>query len=314
MIKRTPRTKPAPGARLFAEPDRPLGIHVANVDGASRGNPGPASYGLIVYAPDGTTELKIGKYLGRATNNVAEYYALIGALDYAEAQGIERLLVRSDSELLVRQMQGRYKVKSSDLRPLYEHARKLAGRLAHFAIEHVPRERNSEADELANIALDRTSSHGGQSSAAPTLAAAATTPSTKESRPARAAQRVRAKYLHGAMHTPQPMDLDDGDVVELQWKQRSPARNYLKNILEKRLLQDVGAVEGVALCRNVAGIEDDAAQFGLIGAVAHAGGVDHVFLDEDAADIVGAELPNPPGRTLIPGVSQLDWMWSMLSR
>jgi ribonuclease HI len=216
VIKRTPRTTPATGARLFAEPEKPLGVHIANVDGASRGNPGPASYGLIVRAPDGTTELEIGKYLGRATNNVAEYYALIGALDYAQAQGIERLLVRSDSELLVRQMQGRYKVKSADLRPLYEHARKLARGLAHFAIEHVPRERNSDADELANIALDRTSSHGGQSAAAPALATTAAP--TKESRPPRAVQRVRARYSGGALHPAEPMDLDDGDVVDLQWK------------------------------------------------------------------------------------------------
>jgi probable phosphoglycerate mutase len=216
-MKRTPRTTHAPGARLFAEPDRPQGIHVANVDGASRGNPGPASYGLIVRAPDGTTELEIGKYLGRATNNVAEYYALIGALDYAQAHGIERLLVRSDSELLVRQMQGRYKVKSADLRPLYEHARKLARGLAHFAIEHVPRERNSDADELANIALDRTSSHGGQSAAAPILATSAV-PSATESRTQRGAQRVRARYLHGALHPAEPMDLADGDIIELQWK------------------------------------------------------------------------------------------------
>ena len=190
---------------------------MANVDGASRGNPGPASYGLIVRAPDGTKQLEIGKYLGRATNNVAEYYALISALDYAQAQGIERLLVRSDSELLVRQMQGRYKVKSPDLRPLYEHARKLAGRLAHFAIEHVPRERNSDADELANIALDRTSSHGGHSAAAPTVAA--TSPSSApEARAQRDTQRVRARYSGGALHPAKPLELAEGDIVELQWK------------------------------------------------------------------------------------------------
>jgi len=210
MFKRTPKTPP--GARLFTEPDRPTGVYVANVDGASRGNPGPASYGLIVRAPDGTTQLEIGKYLGRATNNVAEYYALIGALDYAQAQGIERMLVRSDSELLVRQMQGRYKVKSPDLRPLYEHARKLARGLAHFAIEHVPRESNSDADELANIALDRTSSHG---TAAPTIAAAKP---TAEARASRAKERVRARYSGGTLHPAEQLDLADGDVVELQWK------------------------------------------------------------------------------------------------
>ena len=158
--------KPSSGRLLFAAPERPANVFIANVDGASRGNPGPASYAVIVRGPDGATRFEAGKYIGRTTNNVAEYYALISALDYAVAQGIERLLVRSDSELLVRQMEGRYKVKSPDLRPLHEHARKLARGLAYFAVEHVPRERNRDADELANIALDRTSSSGGANVAA----------------------------------------------------------------------------------------------------------------------------------------------------
>ena len=107
-----PRPHPPSGASLFRDPERPTDVYIANVDGASRGNPGPASYAVIVRAPDGKIVFEIGKYLGRATNNIAEYYALITALDYAAAQRIDRLLVRSDSELLVRQMQGRYKVKS----------------------------------------------------------------------------------------------------------------------------------------------------------------------------------------------------------
>src|SRR5437879_575186 len=126
-------TNPPSGKLLFDTPERPANIFVANVDGASRGNPGPASYAVILRGPDGATRFEAGKYIGRATNNVAEYYGLITALDYAAAQGIDRLLVRSDSELLVRQMQGRYKVKSPDLRPLYERARKLARGFAYFA-------------------------------------------------------------------------------------------------------------------------------------------------------------------------------------
>src|SRR5438309_5114596 len=149
-------TNPPSGKLLFATPERPANIFVANVDGASRGNPGPASYDVILRGPDGTTRFEGGKYIGQATNNVAEYYGLISALDYAAAQGIDRLLVRSASDLLVRQMQGRYKVKSADLRPLHERARKLAHGFAYFAIEHVPREQNREADKLANVALDRT--------------------------------------------------------------------------------------------------------------------------------------------------------------
>src|ERR1700680_3066209 len=119
-------TKPPSGKLLFDAPEKPAHIFVAYVDGASRGNPGPASYAVILRGPDGRTQFEIGKYLGRATNNVAEYYALITALDYAQSHGVARLLVRSDSELLVRQMQGRYKVKSPDLRPLHERAQKIA--------------------------------------------------------------------------------------------------------------------------------------------------------------------------------------------
>src|SRR5437016_11698315 len=158
-------TKPASGKLLFDAPERPANIFVAYVDGASRGNPGPASYAVILRGPDGATRFEAGKYIGRATNNVAEYYGLITALDYAAAHGIERLLVRSDSELLVRQIQGRYKVKSADLRPLHERARKLAHGFAYFAIEHVPREQNREADELANSALDRSGSGSGGNAA-----------------------------------------------------------------------------------------------------------------------------------------------------
>ena len=154
-------------ASLFQEPERPAGMYTANVDGAARGNPGPASYAVVVRAPDGSTQFRIGKYLGRATNNVAEYYALIGALDYAQSQNISRLAVRSDSELLVRQMQGRYKVKSPDLKPLHERAQKMARALAHFEIAHVRREQNSEADELANLALDATGTVGSKTEAAP---------------------------------------------------------------------------------------------------------------------------------------------------
>jgi probable phosphoglycerate mutase len=226
---------PRPSGTLpFGEPSVPKnsGSHVAYVDGASRGNPGPASYAVILRAPDGKTVLEIGKYLGRATNNVAEYYGLITALDYAQAQGIARLLVRSDSQLLVRQMQGRYKVKSPDLRPLYERARKMAGALAHFAIEHIPRELNSRADELANIALDKTGTHQPLAAlmARPAATAAAKAPSptapvssarTADARPAarggsRGASRIRVRFSAGALHPMTPLDLYEGEIVEIE--------------------------------------------------------------------------------------------------
>ncbi len=103
----------------------------------------------------GKVILELAKNIGRETNNVAEYYALLAALDYATSHNISALRIRSDSELLVRQMQGRYKVKSADLKPLHERASKMAKQLGYFAIEHVRRELNRDADALANVALDQ---------------------------------------------------------------------------------------------------------------------------------------------------------------
>ncbi len=202
-------TKPASGKLLFDAPERPANIFVAYVDGASRGNPGPASYAVILRGPDGATRFEAGKYIGRATNNVAEYYGLITALDYAAAHGIERLLVRSDSELLVRQMQGRYKVKSADLRPLHERARKLAHGFAYFAIEHVPREQNREADELANSALDRTEKASARSGA---------TQMPGGERP------IRARYSGGALHPLEGLNLSEDEIVEISIRRpRNPS-------------------------------------------------------------------------------------------
>ncbi len=157
MIRRS-KTQPPANARLFAESDSqspPSGVYVANIDGASRGNPGPASYAVVIRDPSGKVILERAKNIGRETNNVAEYYALLAALDYATSLSITALRIRCDSELLVRQMQGRYKVKSADLRPMHERAAKLAKQLTYFQIEHVRRELNRDADALANVALDR---------------------------------------------------------------------------------------------------------------------------------------------------------------
>ncbi len=155
-------TKPTPksSGKLFEEPEAPSareeGAYTANIDGAARGNPGPAAYGVIVRRPDGKTHESLGKYIGRTTNNVAEYYALIAALDYAAANGIRRLRVFSDSQLIVNQIKGLYKVKHPALRPLHERAKKQAAGLESFTIQYVPREQNRDADDLANAALDST--------------------------------------------------------------------------------------------------------------------------------------------------------------
>src|SRR2546427_12756067 len=96
-MKQGPKSHPPRSARLFSEASQPTDVYIAHIDGAARGNPGPASYGVIIRRPDGQPLASLGKYLGRATNNVAEYYALIAALDYASAHGIRKLRVRSDS-------------------------------------------------------------------------------------------------------------------------------------------------------------------------------------------------------------------------
>ena len=129
------------------------GSAVANVDGGSRGNPGPAGYGVRIEREDGTV-VELKDSLVSATNNVAEYNGLLAALRWAIAHGIERLHVRSDSELLVKQMKGEYRVKNAGLQPLYEEARGLVRRIRHVRFEHVRREMNKDADRLANEAMD----------------------------------------------------------------------------------------------------------------------------------------------------------------
>lgn len=230
------------GARLFSEPHAPADVHIAHVDGAARGNPGPASYAVIIHDAAGREVYRLGKQIGRSTNNVAEYHGLIAALDYAASHGLRRLRIRSDSELLVRQMQGLYKVKSADLKPLHERAQKLVRGLEYFAIEHVRRELNSDADALANEALDGPrSAHVGAPLAAPHStdvragfsraqpdtsgagAGVASGFSPAHSRASRNAalkggatsKRIRATYRNGALHPAEPLDLPDGASVEL---------------------------------------------------------------------------------------------------
>jgi ribonuclease HI len=127
---------------------------IARIDGASRGNPGPASYGVVFESGEGARIGTLCKSIGHTTNNVAEYHGLLAALEYALEHNFRRMKVLSDSELMARQIQGAYKVKSPDLKPLYERARSAIARLESFSIEHVRREHNREADKLANKALD----------------------------------------------------------------------------------------------------------------------------------------------------------------
>ncbi len=127
---------------------------VAYIDGGSRGNPGPAGYGVRVEDAAGRLVEEFHGALGVATNNVAEYRGLLAALRWAVDHGVTRLAIRSDSELLVKQMRGVYRVKHPNLQPLHREARTLAARLERVTFEHVRRELNADADRLANQAMD----------------------------------------------------------------------------------------------------------------------------------------------------------------
>jgi len=125
---------------------------VIYADGASRGNPGKAAYGLIIHQPDRI--LRLGRYLGRATNNEAEYQALLAALKWAVDYGIPKVTYYSDSKLVVEQINGRYKVKHPNLKGLFLEALALKRRIREFNVFHVGRENNTEADGLVNEVLD----------------------------------------------------------------------------------------------------------------------------------------------------------------
>ena len=129
------------------------GSAVAHIDGGSRGNPGPAGYGVRIERADGTV-VELKEPVGVATNNVAEYRGLLAALTWATRHGVDRLHVRSDSLLLVKQMRGEYRVKHAGLRPLWQEASNLVRRIRDVQFEHVRRELNKDADRLANEAMD----------------------------------------------------------------------------------------------------------------------------------------------------------------
>ncbi len=148
----------------------PFGYLVAHVDGGARGNPGPAGYGVIVEDEVGRPVAQLGAFLGTQTNNYAEYAGLLAAVSYALRHGFKALKVYSDSELMVKQINGEYKVNHPALKELYGKAIKMIDELEAFEINHVPREKNREADRLANLAMDRGSK---RDTPAPSIAASA---------------------------------------------------------------------------------------------------------------------------------------------
>jgi ribonuclease HI len=124
-------------------------------DGGSRGNPGPAGIGVVVRAQDGTPLVTLGRFIGTATNNVAEYRALITAMEEAKKLGAKRIVIRGDSELIIKQMKGEYRVKHPDMKVLYEEAQDLIHQFDAATITHNLRHKNELADKLANLAMDR---------------------------------------------------------------------------------------------------------------------------------------------------------------
>jgi len=221
-----PRRPPTPrGKGLFgeapAEPKPAAAAHRINIDGGSRGNPGPAAYGVIIRDGRGEIVAKLKKYIGRMTNNVAEYYGLIAAMDYAQSHAIRALRIESDSELLVKQMRGQYKVKSEDLRPLFERAQKMSKTFDSFRIEHVYREQNREADSLANEALDEVEgkvpgvlvAKKTESSSAKKPEPASSKPETSSSKPE--PRKIQARFRGGVLYLLEDVELPDGMVVDV---------------------------------------------------------------------------------------------------
>jgi ribonuclease HI len=148
LLLEAARSYPVDGAEM------PPGTVVAFIDGASRGNPGEAGYGVVFRDTEGKTLAELSGYLGKTTNNVAEYSALLAALEEALSRGWKSLRIMADSELLVRQLRGVYRVKSPNLVELYTKGLALCGSLESWSVEHVRREGNTRADELANQAID----------------------------------------------------------------------------------------------------------------------------------------------------------------
>ena len=138
-----------------ALPGESGGWFTAHCDGGSRGNPGPSGYGAVIEDPNGKIVARLSEFLGRQTNNFAEYKGLLAVLAWAQEHGAQRLRVVSDSELMVKQMKGQYKVASPGLRPLWEEARRIVARLERFEMRHTLRGGNKEADQLANEAMDK---------------------------------------------------------------------------------------------------------------------------------------------------------------
>ena len=209
---------------LFAEaPARPKaqagGWINAHCDGGARGNPGPAGYGALIQNDKGMVLAELSEFLGIRTNNYAEYSGLLGCLQYALDHGHTRLRVVSDSELMVKQIQGKYKVNSPDLKPLWQEARNRISKLEAFEISHALRHKNKDADRLANEAMDRgmkRSPAPGQPAPPPLKATPYPTQSEAPPNPyAKADAMLRGFTRNGVVHILGNVSLPDGVFVKI---------------------------------------------------------------------------------------------------
>jgi ribonuclease HI len=182
------------------------GWFTAHCDGGSRGNPGPAGYGAVIEDSHGAVVARLSDYLGRQTNNFAEYKGLISVLAWAGEHHVKKLRVVSDSELMVKQMKGQYKVASPGLRPLWEEAKRLAGKLERFEMRHTLRGGNQEADRLANAAMDK----GMGKSPAPTPG-----PNAPAAQPSKLPRLVLDGYVKGGVVHLLEGELPEGAFVKI---------------------------------------------------------------------------------------------------
>jgi len=177
---------------------------VAYIDGGARGNPGPAGYGVVLDDEGGRRVGELSEFLGHQTNNYAEYSGLLGALNYTVQHCFKTLYVVSDSELMVKQIKGQYKVSNPTLKELHGQAMRLIDQLEHFEIRHVLREKNRDADRLANLAMDR-----GVAKRAPAVTA------TDAGRAAAIVPELNGVVRDGVVHfTGNP--LPDGTLVKIR--------------------------------------------------------------------------------------------------
>ena len=191
----------------------------AHCDGGARGNPGPSGYGALIQDDQGMVIAELSEFLGIRTNNYAEYSGLLGCLQYALDHGHPRLRVVSDSELMVKQIQGKYKVNSPDLKPLWQEAKNRIAKLEGFEISHALRHKNKDADRLANEAMDRGMKRPhtvGQSAPAPLKATPYPTKSEAPPNPfVKADAMLRGFTKDGVVHILGSATLPDGVFVKI---------------------------------------------------------------------------------------------------